>query len=623
MSAILGVYNDITNSNYLGLPSLIGRSKKRVFGFLKERVNRRIDGWKAKPISRAGKAVLIKNVAQALPSYCMTCFMLPTSLLLEIERIFNAYWWNSGSTGSRGIRWLSWEAMSVAKCRGGMGFRNLHGFNVSMLGKHIWKCIQDPQLLVSRVLRARYFPDVSILEARKGVKPSFIWTSIWQAKESLASGFHWVIGDGHSVVATRDAWLALKPNHKVDNLQMYERRNETVSTLFQAGTKFWDSIKIRELFSEGDANAILATSVPQRQVVDRIVWSKSINGIYNVKTGYREWQNHLNENSRSIQSRGWSHLWRLAIPSKIKIFVWRLCRDNLPVKSRLREKGVDIPNTCPMCDADIENSMHLFFGCQYATGCWDAVHLKHDLGEVTSASQWVLCQLETAKNEELMNMCVVLWGIWYWRNKKVWSNQTISPGVAMDNSFAILRDWKAARQKVQRGNGGTEGGSVRDRKWKTPEPGTLKLNVDAAFKTEDSTFSIGMVIRDHEGVFVEGRVMKLARPSSVFEAECIGVREALSWLQSYREWRVVVETDSLLTAGALGTECNNLLEVGHVVDQCKTLLHGLPGVCITHVRKQANKVAHSLARIPCLLNCFIIFSSPPTHLVETILSDLC
>lgn len=86
--------------------------------------------------------------------------------------------------------------MSEAKSSGGMGFRNLQGFNVAMLGKHIWKCIQNPQLLVSRVFRARYFPDVSILEARKGVKSSFIWTSIWQAKECLVNDFRWVIGDG-------------------------------------------------------------------------------------------------------------------------------------------------------------------------------------------------------------------------------------------------------------------------------------------------------------------------------------------------------------------------------------------------------------------------------------------
>lgn len=69
---------------------------------------------------------------------------------------------------------------------------------------------------------------------------------------------------------------------------MYEGRDETVSTLFHPGTKFWDTDKVRELFSDGDAKAILATSVLQRSAVDRIVWSKSMDGLYNVKTGYRE-----------------------------------------------------------------------------------------------------------------------------------------------------------------------------------------------------------------------------------------------------------------------------------------------------------------------------------------------
>lgn len=81
ISAIMGVFNDITLNNYLGLPSLIGRSEKRVFGFLKDRVTKRIDGWKAKSISRAGNSILLKNVAQALHFYCMTCFLLPKSLL--------------------------------------------------------------------------------------------------------------------------------------------------------------------------------------------------------------------------------------------------------------------------------------------------------------------------------------------------------------------------------------------------------------------------------------------------------------------------------------------------------------------------------------------------------------
>lgn len=79
LSEILGVHNEITNTNYLGLPSLVGRSKKRVFGYLKERASKRIQGWLKKPISRAGKIVLIKNVTQAIhhtPCHVFSCLNL-------------------------------------------------------------------------------------------------------------------------------------------------------------------------------------------------------------------------------------------------------------------------------------------------------------------------------------------------------------------------------------------------------------------------------------------------------------------------------------------------------------------------------------------------------------------
>lgn len=60
LMAILGVSAALEDSKYLDLPSLVGRSKKKVFGFIKDKVWQMIQGWKSKPIFRAGKLVLIK-----------------------------------------------------------------------------------------------------------------------------------------------------------------------------------------------------------------------------------------------------------------------------------------------------------------------------------------------------------------------------------------------------------------------------------------------------------------------------------------------------------------------------------------------------------------------------------
>ncbi|WVZ70076.1 hypothetical protein U9M48_018774 [Paspalum notatum var. saurae] len=57
------IEKEIVNERYLGLPVSVGQSKTKTFSYLKERVWKRIQGWKEKMLSRAGKEILIKAVA--------------------------------------------------------------------------------------------------------------------------------------------------------------------------------------------------------------------------------------------------------------------------------------------------------------------------------------------------------------------------------------------------------------------------------------------------------------------------------------------------------------------------------------------------------------------------------
>lgn len=73
-------------STYLGLPSILGRNKSTLLGYLKEKIDKKIRSWDEGFISRSGKVVLIKNVAQALPSYAMSVFRLPLGITKDMER---------------------------------------------------------------------------------------------------------------------------------------------------------------------------------------------------------------------------------------------------------------------------------------------------------------------------------------------------------------------------------------------------------------------------------------------------------------------------------------------------------------------------------------------------------
>jgi len=130
----LGILEGENLGFYLGLPTQIGRRKVDCFTYIKEKVWKRIQGWKESMLSRAGKEVLIKAVAQAIPTYVMGVVELPVILCDQIEKLMNGYWWSTKRDGS-GIRWMSWRCMALPKMQGGMGFRTLREFNIAMLAK--------------------------------------------------------------------------------------------------------------------------------------------------------------------------------------------------------------------------------------------------------------------------------------------------------------------------------------------------------------------------------------------------------------------------------------------------------------------------------------------------------
>ncbi|XP_050258361.1 uncharacterized protein LOC126703447 [Quercus robur] len=72
------------HEKYLGLPSLVGKKKRNTFNEIKEKLHRKLAGWKEKLLSKAGKEVLNKVVAQAIPMYTMSYFRLPDSLCEEL-----------------------------------------------------------------------------------------------------------------------------------------------------------------------------------------------------------------------------------------------------------------------------------------------------------------------------------------------------------------------------------------------------------------------------------------------------------------------------------------------------------------------------------------------------------
>jgi len=115
-------------------------------------------GWLA---SWAGREVLIKAVAQAIPTYSMSVLKLSVDLCYIIQAAINRFWWGH-KQDERKIHWLGASILSLSKDDGGVGFWDIETFNDSLLARQFWRLLQNKSPLLLNLLRAKYFPHGDI-----------------------------------------------------------------------------------------------------------------------------------------------------------------------------------------------------------------------------------------------------------------------------------------------------------------------------------------------------------------------------------------------------------------------------------------------------------------------------
>jgi hypothetical protein len=155
---VLHVQADGMQEKYLGLPTPEGRMHKGKFQNLQEKLTKRIMTWGDGYPSSAGKEMLIKAIAQAIPAYIMGVFKLPMSVCDDLSRMVRNYWWGS-SEGKRKTHWMAWDQITKSKACGGLGFRDFRKFNQALLARQAWRLLSNPDSLCARVLKAKYYPN--------------------------------------------------------------------------------------------------------------------------------------------------------------------------------------------------------------------------------------------------------------------------------------------------------------------------------------------------------------------------------------------------------------------------------------------------------------------------------
>lgn len=323
----------------------------------------------------------------------------------------------------------------------------------------------------------------------------------------MLKGYRWRIGDGKQMNIFSSCWIPRLSTFKPitpPNLP----GNTCVAELIDENN-CWKKDKIYQHFGKDDADCIVHIPLSRRQSEDTIIWHYDKRGQYLVKSGYQVAVNHKHQgipNCSNLNPSHWSVIWKLKIPEKVKIFLWRAAKDILPTAENLWRKRVLQEATCLVCTHQLENSAHALLDCKIARKVWRV----SPIGSVVQEEKFpdvitLLLSLQRQQNDISGKIVAfLLWTIWNARNNMLFNGRHEDPVRLVARAAAVADSIKRIQQPEA--NFLAVPTLMQQNKWSLPEEGWLKINVDAAIDGENRLAGLWAAIRNHKGELVGATV---------------------------------------------------------------------------------------------------------------------
>ena len=314
-------------------------------------------------------------------------------------------------------------------------------------------------------------------------------------------------------------------------------------------------------------------------------------------------------------AKEWSRLWKIAVPSKIKIFLWRLAKHSIPTGDvRYRRHMAESP-ACSLCGRE-DSWRHSLIECNMARCVWvlsDDMITEHiSISTEPTARRWLFSMMESMKQPDLTRMLVTLWAIWHARRKAIHEEVFQSPMATnmFVNRFIDELEGCTVREKPS-----GEGRPDRvHRTWILPPAGMSKINVDAAVAKTETKGAVGAVCRSAEGLYLGASAVVFDGISHPGVLEALACREALDIVDDLLLQHIRVASDCLEVVKGLSMV--NLGRFGSVLAEIKDRARLRGDTTFVHEGRGSNEEAHRIARFASSLPIgrHVLFLEPPVGL---------
>ncbi|KAG7599332.1 Ribonuclease H domain [Arabidopsis suecica] len=356
-------------------------------------------------------------------------------------------------------------------------------------------------------MKARYFRDESIFDAKERKYQSYGWSSLLVGIALLKKGTRFTVGDGKSIRVDKDSLLDTHPPRPI----RLSRHTDNITKVCNDG----------------------------------VIWNYNKSGDYTVRSGY--WL-HTHDPHSVCPTLEIPHgslllknkIWKLPIQPKIKHFLWKALSKALATATRLRSRGVAIDIMCPRCRRSEESINHVLFTCPFTNIVWRLAHspsqgLQNPSEDLEENLNTIL-ELRTVQGISKFDLYLpfwLLWRIWKSRNNFVFNQYRESPSKTVVKAQAEVKEWLSVTNTDD--NERTATPSPVTPKWSRPPFPFVKCNFDASYNTISSRAQGGWLIRDHFGFTKCWTSASLFQATSPLEAEARSCLAAIqhTWARGY------------------------------------------------------------------------------------------
>jgi hypothetical protein len=202
-------------------------------------------------------------------------------------------------------------------------------------------------------------------------------------REVLKHGLIKRIGTGEETLIWDTKWLPrdglLRPLSFMLDTTVHEPPI-LVSELIDNMLMTWNQELLGTVFLPMDAELIANIPLSTRSQSDFWAWHYEWNGLFTVRSAYRmlintreqrsAWlEDRLGSSRVSEEEKGWSMLWKVKVPSKLKVFLWRLARQSLPTADVAHHRHMAPHSMCVVC-GEQDSWRHSLLDCLQARSVW-------------------------------------------------------------------------------------------------------------------------------------------------------------------------------------------------------------------------------------------------------------